>query len=519
MLNIEDDIEDNTLDDYGYKYNKYIIQLYKALNRQYNKENAIRVIINFIYKRFGYRTMYLDVVEDKKMIILKDLNYKYADNDNAKDQSRSGICNVETSMDKYKELMYFKDQADIREVYPKLEETFEPKVLLSTPVFSQNRLIGTLIIYDIYKREIPSKFKDLAKLISQELTAVFCRIEKQNLKFESMLGLTAIENILLYNTDNTENNISNNPIKKIISELSNVTGMKRSTLALLDEEEKFLLPQCSSVAEGFIVDENKYSLNKSENKDHTAIIAIETKEPVIVYDALTDPRCDKELVKKLGIYSSITLPILDIHGKPLGVINLDNGEYENFSMGQIRFLKIVARHIGLIISNIEYIGDLKTWSKYDGLTGLINRRAFENIYKEVHDTYKSSKEEFSILMIDIDDFKSTNDIYGHQVGDEVLKGVADCIERNIRKKDIAARYGGEEIIVILKNIGKIKAEIIANRIRHSISNLSVNGVSVTVSIGVSTFAIDSYNKDNLIYIADKCLYEAKNIGKNQVVCK
>ena len=301
-------------------------------------------------------------------------------------------------------------------------------------------------------------------------------------------------------------------LQKIVSALPNITGMKRCTLVLLDKDKKFLTTCYSNYPNPDIEVANKKRkciLNKLKNRDCKAQIAIKTKKPVIVYDAPAELRCSGELVKELGICSIIFLPVLDTKEEPLGVLCLHNGKYETFSKGQVHFLEIIARYIGLMVSNIDYIDDLKTWSKYDGLTNLFNRRAFEDTYKKLYDAYKFSGKKFSVLMIDIDDFKLVNDTYGHQIGDKVLKGVAECIKQNVLGKDIVTRYGGEEIIVILRDIDKREARLVADRIRRSIFDFSVDGVSVTVSIGVSTFGIDSYCKEALIYIADRRLYQAK----------
>lgn len=519
MLSTENDTEFGGLN----KYDKCIMQLYKAFNRQYRKTGAIDVAGNLIYKEFGYKSLYFNIVEDGEMILIKNLSYKYS---GIESSFIPEVFNLKLPADKYKKVIYLEGENIIKKIFPHLDEMVSPNVILSTPVFSQdNKLIGLFMVYDIYKRKMEPEFKNLIQLAVKEFVIVFSRIEKHNLMLENMLDLTALENILLYSLEYNpkKNQIGvNNPLQKIVSELSDVTGMERCILVLAHEDGEFVTP-CYSNYPDFdaqaIDRKRKYFSNKLKSKSFVTKIVVETKQPIVVYDALTDPRCSSELAEELGIYSIMFLPILDIKEKPLGVLCLHNGRYETFSKRQLRFFGILARHLGLIISNIDYIDNLKSWSKYDGLTDLLNRRTFENIYGELYDAYRFSEEKFSILMVDIDDFKSTNDIYGHQIGDKVLKSVAKCIKQNVREKDIVARYGGEEVIIILKGIDKVEAKIIANRIRHSISALSVNDVSVTVSIGVSTFGVDSYNKENLIYIADKCLYEAKSIGKNQVVSR
>lgn len=502
------------------EFEKYTIQLYRALNRQYIKEDAINVVTNFIYKKLGYKTLYLDTIEKSKKVMLRELPTKDINNKAEIDNKVNyGVFNLNASIDTYKNQLYLDKLDDIKKFFPQLNKTISPDILLSTPVFNQNKLVGLLVVYNTEKdKKMSQNLKKLIQLVAKELTAVFSRIERQNLDFENMLGLTALEHVLLHNLDE-DSPYSNDPLDKMVWVIAKSTGMKRCTIALIDENGKYLLPHYSTFDSSAKVNEKRYPLDKNKTKDHTAIISIETKKPVIVYDALTDPRCDPKLSKELGVRSNITLPIINIHGKAIGVIYLDNKQYEIFSKRQIRFFEIISRHIGLVISNMEYIGNLKVWSKYDGLTGLLNRRTFESLYDEMYKKYRFGKEKFSVLMLDIDNFKLTNDTYGHQIGDEILKAIANCIKENVRNEDIVARYGGEEIIIVLKDISKEKSQIIGNRIRSEIEKLYICGINVTVSIGISTFSLDSYNKDNLITIADKRLYEAKDLGKNQVIYK
>lgn len=157
----------------------------------------------------------------------------------------------------------------------------------------------------------------------------------------------------------------------------------------------------------------------------------------------------------------------------------------------------------------------------DGLTGLHNHRAFmEKLTEEIERTRRYSKE-VSLLMMDIDHFKSFNDIYGHQAGDYVLKVVSDLIRKNIRNTDYGARYGGEEFAIILPETPAGPALLVAERLRESISNhefalTSGETASVTVSLGYATCPEDSESVDMLIKRADQGLYFAKENGRNRV---
>ncbi|AAK78794.1 diguanylate cyclase (GGDEF)-like protein [Clostridium acetobutylicum] len=151
----------------------------------------------------------------------------------------------------------------------------------------------------------------------------------------------------------------------------------------------------------------------------------------------------------------------------------------------------------------------------DNLTGMYNRNHIEEILdKEISD-YIRYKKLFTILMMDIDYFKSINDKYGHLVGDNVLSVVSNAIIRNLRKEDFVGRYGGEEFIVVFPNTDKKEAFIIAERIRTDIENLLFeNGIRVTISGGI--YENSSFSKKVCIHNADRLLYYAKESGRNRI---
>ena len=162
-------------------------------------------------------------------------------------------------------------------------------------------------------------------------------------------------------------------------------------------------------------------------------------------------------------------------------------------------------------------------SMKDALTGIFNRGAFDARIRQSVERNMVSKAPFSLLMIDIDDFKRINDIHGHQVGDRVLAAIARKCAASIRSEDMVARYGGEEFVILLqgaslRNSVK-KAREICQRIASTSyaldGNLSGQVLTVTVSIGVSTYKKGD-RSDDMIGRADKALYAAKQGGKNRV---
>ncbi|NOR57945.1 MAG: transporter substrate-binding domain-containing protein [Sulfurimonas sp.] len=153
----------------------------------------------------------------------------------------------------------------------------------------------------------------------------------------------------------------------------------------------------------------------------------------------------------------------------------------------------------------------------DKLTGLFNRLKLDEILLLEIEKYKRYKTKFSIIILDIDDFKSVNDIYGHDVGDHVLQKVSQVLRETIRITDVVGRWGGEEFVVICENTNLDNAYIAAEHIRESIQNTTHDKVGKkSVSIGVAEFKLDD-TLSSIFKKADEALYEAKHSGKNRVV--
>ncbi len=164
----------------------------------------------------------------------------------------------------------------------------------------------------------------------------------------------------------------------------------------------------------------------------------------------------------------------------------------------------------------EMLADL---ALHDTLTGLLNRRGFfERAEMEVQRDRRSGRT-FSLLLADLDNFKNINDTLGHVAGDECLKGVAQVLSLNLRPADVVARYGGEELILLLPESNDEIAMGLAERLRQAIAEMQLTHdghvMQVTISVGV-TSSREAKDLDTLIAIVDRALYAAKHAGKNCV---
>ena len=196
---------------------------------------------------------------------------------------------------------------------------------------------------------------------------------------------------------------------------------------------------------------------------------------------------------------------------------------------EIEALDRLAHHARLAIANARLHEKVQAMAITDSLTGLANhgemqrQLATEVGRLERYETLRGKGHELSLILLDIDNFKTFNDTYGHQAGDAVLKGVATALQNAVRTFDVVARYGGEEFAVILPETTAESAGIVGERIREAVSSYPFatrtgqKSVKVTVSVGLATAPGDADDPQHLIAAADRALYHAKETGKNRVV--
>ncbi len=169
---------------------------------------------------------------------------------------------------------------------------------------------------------------------------------------------------------------------------------------------------------------------------------------------------------------------------------------------------------------VLYQQKLLNLSRTDLLTGLYNRRYLEERLREEWDRHKRHGRPFSVVIFDIDHFKSINDTFGHLHGDRVIKMVATVASENIRDIDIIGRYGGEEFCILLPDTYLSAAVIVAERLRRAIeqNSIDIKGhmINITVSAGVAEMTENMEDSEELIKLADSALYRAKNTGRNRV---
>lgn len=212
------------------------------------------------------------------------------------------------------------------------------------------------------------------------------------------------------------------------------------------------------------------------------------------------------------VYSSVlmnltTIPslMMALYGLPLLLLAFQFGRYVN----------------ALVQSSHTHVTRLQSLATTDGLTGLINRRLFNNQLSAEVARAKRHHSPLCLALFDIDDFKKLNDVYGHQIGDRILQELGAVIQHNIRECDAFARYGGEEFALILPETRQVEGADLMERIRKTVAQhvfcLPDNPLTISISVGVAQLDNKHHHPDALVQQADAALYEAKHQGKNRVV--
>lgn len=285
--------------------------------------------------------------------------------------------------------------------------------------------------------------------------------------------------------------------------------------------------------------ESYLGFNSEHNKLETIIMG--TQEGIVATNSageivLLNPAAERLLEKSADeVLTGGFLNLFDDEARMLALLERSGGstEHHDIVLYRHRVLDVLATSIrsssGNLVGHTAILRDitqeklmeqkLRDLSSVDPLTGLANRRRLNEVLSAEFDLSRRQSREMSILMFDVDHFKRFNDQHGHDQGDRVLQAVAAMTRECVRDVlDTVCRYGGEEFLVIARETPQSGALTLAERIRSAIAAMSVDGLQVTVSIGVAGISeTGTTSPESLIERADDALYEAKRAGRNQVV--
>lgn len=250
----------------------------------------------------------------------------------------------------------------------------------------------------------------------------------------------------------------------------------------------------------------------------------ERRTPWIVRDGINDPRRAQEEMHDGPPCSLLLLPLV-AGDETLGVAQFERDAPGAFTACEMARLRALAAQTAATLANVLSHQNIYNQAVTDGLTGLFNRRYVQSALVDERRRAQRYGHPLSVVMLDVDSFKSYNDTYGHVQGDVLLKKIAAILRDSVRDVDVVGRYGGEEFIIVMPETPSREAYQIAERLRLAVARTVFPGfvhdpelaVYKTISLGVATFPDDTDDTHALVTLADGALYRAKHGGRNQTV--
>ena len=291
----------------------------------------------------------------------------------------------------------------------------------------------------------------------------------------------------------------------IINGFSDITGITKCGLYLVNADEEFVevINREKSADEHFWLCHGVNKVLKQALKDKTIYVKLNNN-----YCISCHHQCADLFLQICALY--------DHSGRPSGLLVGYDQKNTEFKDDWSKILELYALQVSLALENAILTERLRNLANTDGLTGLYNHRHFMKCLEEIHQHSRKHNGVYSLMFLDVDNFKRFNDTFGHPAGDSVLQTIASIMRDNVPHPGSVYRYGGEEFAVLLPDYELNQAYDVAEKIRAQVAGHHFKGRQVTVSIGVAECKNISCSCSYIVQMADDALYAAKSKGKNCV---
>ncbi len=379
---------------------------------------------------------------------------------------------------------------------------------IGIPLIMEDELLGVLYIESAQPGAFSKEDAQTLEMLAAQVVSSMQRARLYAELHENLRIMSAVQSISQTMSSTLEIETICQSVVKVLSDLF---GYSHISIYLLEGDYLHL--------GGQIGYHDDVIFKKIHSQEGISGRALKTLQTQFVPDVSDDPEF---LRASPDVKSEICVPLLK-EKQALGILNIEAMEKGILSDKDVQILNMLAGPMALAVDNARLHMQVKIAAMTDAVTGIYNRRAFEEMLRREMERAARARNHISLIIFDLDSFKQYNDMWGHPAGDERLKATARLIRKNLRKYDIAARYGGDEFAVILPDTTHDGGMEFAKRLlaaaRSSVPEPLANGGSVsgyTLSMGVATFPEHGKTFTELLLAADHAELESKRRGKNQI---
>lgn len=379
---------------------------------------------------------------------------------------------------------------------------------ICTPIYKGESLFGVLYIESIESNAFDELDLKTLEILAMQISGALQRAVLYTEAQENLRILSALQDISKTISSSLEKDII---AKQVISAMQSAFGYTHISIYTLEEDYLNIVAEVGYLNKEIIIEKIHVSQGVSGR-------TIRTKEVQFIEDTRKD---DVYLTADTAITSEICLPLLK-EGVVIGTLNVESDRSRRLTQADVNLLTAIASPLAVAIDNARLHEQIKKMATTDAVTGLSNRYVFEQALAAEVERAQRLSMNVSLIIFDIDSFKEYNDTYGHPAGDAYLKAIAGIIKNNLRKYDIAARYGGDEFAIILANSNEQNALTFAKRLQEptwqgaNVDSLVNHSPIYTLSIGIATFPTDAHTHNELLIAADNATLRAKHLGKNRI---
>ncbi len=377
------------------------------------------------------------------------------------------------------------------------------------PLVSRESLIGVLAICRKYSGKYTVEDSNLVDSITNQIA-----ISLEKTYYQEELKKREQELSLINRLSNVMTSSLNiqDVYDAFVSGLGEVVHIDFAAVAMIDRNELFFSAISASPEIGQV-----WQINKRMYLEGTATEWVINNNRSIYEPDLSHDTMFANSRKYLdnGIRSILYLPLVS-KGEGIGSLIIGSRNPDEYTPAQTMLLERLAKQISTSVANAQLYAKAEQRARIDDLTGLYNRRHFDEILVHEIDRHARYGSELSLIFIDLDSFKSYNDSMGHITGDKLLAKIGNSLFSAIRNIDVAFRYGGDEFAILMPQTNVEDGFAAAERIRNLIANESAHQqLSVTLSLGLASWPGDGLTADHIVNAADKALYHAKRTGGNR----